>query len=282
MIDIHTHLIFGVDDGSPDIDTSVAMARRAYEEGITHIVCSPHASDRYPYILPVITERLTALRERLNGLVELSLACDFHLNANNIDDALRHPPRYSINNKGYLLIEFPDENIPLAMNAALKKLQRVGYTLIVTHPERNPSVQRNPDLLVEWMQEGCLVQVTSAALYGRFGRIPEKFANVLLERDWIHFIASDGHHPDWRPLTLKRSYDYVKQIKGEETAQRLFVDNPRATLTGAKLGPQPEPQGLWTDEPFDYSEWMRPRASIDDLNGEGNGGKGFWGKLFSK
>ena len=146
---------------------------------------------------------------------------------------------------------------------------------------------KQPHLLGEWMRHGCLTQVTSGSLYGRFGKASEAFANELLERNWVHFLATDAHHPVWRPPHLKKGYEYVAEKKGEETAQRLCVTNPRAAVDGAPWPEQPEAEGLWEHVPLQFSERAAAEKARSGRSGQGadaGGGekRGLWKRLFGK
>jgi protein-tyrosine phosphatase len=248
MIDIHHHLLFGLDDGSPDIDTSVAMAEMAADDGITHLACTPHASHRYHFDPAVNAERLAELQQRLDGKITLGLGCDFHLSFDNIEDALKHPTKYTINQKQYLLVEFADLLIPHSITDTFYEMKVAGTQPIITHPERNMTIQRHPERMIPWLREGCLVQVTASSLTGRFGRTAQSMAFGYFEKNWVHFLATDAHNLNSRPPILSDAYKIVEDKYGKETAERVCVTNPRAAFNGTAFPAQPEPLGLY-DEP---------------------------------
>jgi protein-tyrosine phosphatase len=281
MIDIHHHLIYGVDDGAKDLAMSVALAEASIEDGVTHIACTPHSVHSYPYQLEVNLARMAEIQAAVDargaGRLKLVLGCDFHLDAENIQTALANPLQYSIDGKGYLLVEFPEMAIPPQLGDALFRLTSTGYTCIITHPERNPVIVRSPGMLAEWMRAGCFVQVTAGSLLGRFGNTAEAFAKELLDRNWIHYLATDAHNPEWRAPNLKRCYDYVANAAGVETAHRLCVSNPKAALTGARMATQPDPVGVWDDTPIKFA-----RSGSGRSGGDRTKSGGFLSKLFGK
>ncbi len=239
MIDIHHHLLFGLDDGADDIETSVAMAEVAAADGITHVVCTPHANSRYHFDPAINQVKLEQLRERLDGKIILGLGCDFHLSFDNIEDAMNHPAKYTINQKMYLLVEFADFAIPQRMTHVFYEFLLAGIHPIITHPERNMTIQKAPQRLDEWLNGGCLVQVTASSLMGRFGRTAMSLSHRLLRENKVHFLATDAHNIESRPPLMKETFNLVAKQYGPETAERLCITNPRAAFFGEELPPQP-------------------------------------------
>ncbi|HTZ57155.1 MAG TPA: CpsB/CapC family capsule biosynthesis tyrosine phosphatase [Acidobacteriaceae bacterium] len=244
MIDIHHHLLFDLDDGPSDIEISVAMAEMSMQNGVTHIVCTPHSSERFKFDPALNLERLEMIRKRVTGRIELGLGCDFHLMYDNIEDAIANPSKYSINGKQYLLVEFPEHSISPNMREIFFRLGMAGLTSIITHPERNPVLARHPEKMTDWLRSGCYIQITAASLTGRFGKVAQKVAHELLRRNWVHFIATDAHDLTSRPPMLRDTYQLVAEKYGVETADRLCKDNPRAAYYGENLPPQPEMEGI--------------------------------------
>ena len=248
MFDIHYHLLFGLDDGPENLDASLQLAEASIAEGVTHIVCTPHANERHKFDPEVNRERLKMLTDRLGDRITLGLGCDFHLSYENIEDLKTNRAKYTINGKRYLLVEFPDFGIPAAMTDIFFRLVATETIPIITHPERNPTLVADPRRMVDWVQGGCLVQVTGASLTGRFGKRAETTSHFLLKNNWVHFIASDAHSIDHRPPTMAPAHDILLARYGSETADRLCIHNPRAAFFGEAMPPQPEPIGL-DDEP---------------------------------
>ena len=259
MVDIHHHLLWGLDDGPKEIDTSVAMAKLAVADGISHVVCTPHANGHYEYSPEVNAVRLAELRERLAAervALTLGMGCDFHLSYDNIQQAKNDPARFSINGLGYLLVELPDYGVSRNLSEVFYELQLAGLTPVLTHPERNPTLQADPSRLATWMRGGVLVQVTADSILGKMGRHAEKMAHQLLAKRWVHLIASDAHNVTSRPPRMKEAAEIVAKKYGSAYAETLVTTNPRAVFDGTLVELAEEPIGLY-EEVKEPSWWQR-------------------------
>ncbi len=268
MIDIHHHLLPGLDDGSPDLETSLAMARIAVQDGITQVVATPHANNIYPFDPERIRAKLEQLRAALaQAAIPLSVAsgCDFHLSYDNIQDAIAHPTKYTVNGGDYLLVELPDFGLSPHLDEAFYELGLAGMRLILTHPERNPTLQRDASRLADWMRIGLLTQVTAGSVTGDMGRAAQRMAHRLLADRWVHFLATDAHNTKSRPPLMRDAHRLVAKKYGLAYADRLCTLNPEAVYRNSSLPPQDEPLHLYEDDPR-YTRrwwqilWKEPRA----------------------
>jgi len=239
MVDIHCHILPGIDDGPESWEATAEMCRIAAEDGITHIVATPHCNDEFVYDRGRYAEMLGELYDIAEGRLGFSLGCDFHFSYENIRDALAHPARYTIGESPYLLVEFSDYAIPPTVTQDLLSLSSSGIVPIITHPERNPVLLKKPEMVLEMAEQGCLVQVTANAVTGFWGSRSKKMAEWLLHREAVHVVASDAHDPQRRKPVLSEAREVIAGLVGGEIADALVTHNPAAIVDGKSLPYQP-------------------------------------------
>lgn len=240
MIDIHIHVLPAIDDGVRSLAESVELARQAVAAGVTAVVATPHVRSDYPTTPARMEDAVAEVNDvlRSEGIAlevihggELDAAWVARLSA----DDLR---RFSFAQAGrYALLEFPYEGWPSALDAGIATLQRNGITPVLAHPERNPEVQRHPELLERAVQSGALVQVTAGSLDGLFGRSAQLSAHRLLERGLVHVLASDAHGVGLRGASIAGA---AGGLHDEGLVRYLTVDTPAAMLEGSPVGPPPK------------------------------------------
>ncbi|MBM3815064.1 MAG: exopolysaccharide biosynthesis protein [Acidimicrobiia bacterium] len=241
MIDIHSHILYGLDDGSKDLEQSVAMVRMAGENGTTDIVATPHSNLEYRFQPELVEARIAELQKAAGPTPRIHYGCDFHLSYDNIQDAVAHPGRYSINHNGYLLVEFSDLTIFHTTTQIFEQLLAAGLAPVITHPERNLLLQQRLEQLKSWAEMGVAIQVTGQSFLGRFGNRAQEFSEALMKERLVHFVASDAHDLKHRTTDLSEVRNHLVDHYGEPAAASLLVGNPRAALDGRPLEPVPEP-----------------------------------------
>jgi protein-tyrosine phosphatase len=241
VIDIHCHILPEVDDGPKSWDVSVEMCRMAAADGIAHTVATPHANNRYAYDRPYLSDLLEQLRSRVGPAPQLTLGCDFHLSFENLERVLEQPQTYTIGETNYLLIELSNYSIPTQLADCFRRLGDHGLIPILTHPERNPILQHTPQRVLEYADEGCLIQVTASSLTGFWGERPEIVARWLLDRSAVHVLASDAHETRRRVPILSEARAIAEEIVGAEYANALVDGNPGAIVKGQPIPFCPRP-----------------------------------------
>lgn len=232
MIDIHCHILPGIDDGPSDIQESIEMARIAATDGIEKIVATPHIKNTL-HPVSVIRDNIALLNKRLDELnisVEILQGAD--VNAM-LDVSLLKG--YTINNTQYILVEFPHSHLPNSMKDVLFKMMIKGYRPIITHPERNFSVLKDPGILFELVNGGVLAQITADSITGTFGVDVKECARYLLKRNVISFMATDAHSCYHRRPVLSEGVKAAEKVIGRENVLRLVKGNPYAAIKGRPL-----------------------------------------------
>jgi len=243
MVDLHCHILSGMDDGAKSFEESIAMAEMAIADGITHVVATPHASPEVRFDYGNVKRSAEELQKAVGDRLKLATGCDFHLNPENLATLKKDPSPFCIHQKDYLLVEFNEFAIPPQSDQTLYELQLAGLRPIITHPERNGILRAQPERLEKWVRNGCYGQVTGGSLIGAFGSNLQTTSIEWIARGLVHFIASDAHNTKARPHKLRSAYELVQKEFGQEKAEALFVENPLAAFEGRGLPHVPEVDG---------------------------------------
>lgn len=235
MIDIHAHILPGLDDGAGNRDEACAMLKMAVAAGTTDIVASPHANSDFVYDPAEVSREIAALQQAVGDSIRIHYGCEVHLTIENLQAALSAPVDYSIDHNGYLLVEFSDFFIPNAMPDIFARILGAGLRPIIVHPERNPVLQVNTSWLEAWVRLGCRIQITARSVTGGFGKVVKAGSGDLIRRGLVHFVASDAHNIAGRSPALDEAWQHIAAEYGEAAAIALLEENPRAALTGADL-----------------------------------------------
>jgi protein-tyrosine phosphatase len=244
MIDLHAHILPGLDDGAKDVDESLAMCLVAARDGITEIVATPHTGngsyDNSPdRILAAVEDLNGRLKENGIGLL-IRPGADIYIHER-LGDLVKDRKVLTVNdNMRYVMVEFPRHVVPPNYLEWMFHLTLAGVTPVLTHPERNTAVNGNTDIVRKWVEKGGLVQLTAMSISGGFGPEIRKCSEELLRYNLVHVIASDAHSADKRPPKLSKALRAASSIIGAEHARRLVEDYPAAIVAGKPFYP-PEP-----------------------------------------
>ncbi len=238
MIDLHNHLLPGIDDGAPDLEVSLALARLAVQDGITHLVCTPHIHpgrfDNSPAsIQPALARFSDALKNegialQVGAAAEVRFGMELMLGIGQGTI----PFLGEWQGKQVLLLEFPHGEIPFGAERLIDWLLQRNIIPMLAHPERNKAVIRTPGKLKPFIEQGCLVQVTAASVAGHFGSAVEEIAHALLEEGLVTVLASDAHNVEHRPPLLSEGVEYAARLVGDAQAEALVLHRPRQIALG--------------------------------------------------
>ncbi|MFC4557947.1 tyrosine-protein phosphatase [Virgibacillus kekensis] len=235
MIDIHCHILPGIDDGAQTYGDSLNMAAAAASQGIKKIIATPHhRNGSYHNIKSDIIAHTTELNQRLrdeNIPVEVLPGQETRINGDMVQD-LEQGELLPLNETTkYVFVEFPPGHIPRYASQLLFDLQVAGYVPVIVHPERNREIAENPSVIYEFIQKGVLSQITAASICGKFGKNIQKLSHQLIEANLSHFLASDAHNTSSRGFCLAEAYEELQKQHGRETGF-LFMENCELLING--------------------------------------------------
>ena len=235
MIDLHCHILPGIDDGARTIQDSLAMAQMAVDQGITHILCTPHHNNgRYTNLPTEVISQVAMLQKTLDeeGIpLNLYEGQEVRISGDLLKQIQDNEILFADLSNRYILIEFPTAEIPLYAETIMFDLLSRGVTPIIVHPERNNKFVEDPNRLIPFLQMGVLTQLTAPSYVGIFGKKIEKTAKIMVEHHMIHMIASDAHNIDKRGFFMKNAYTAIERDQGAEVVT-FMKQTARSVMNG--------------------------------------------------
>jgi protein-tyrosine phosphatase len=233
MIDLHSHILPGVDDGAATLEDSLAMARMAVDDGIEVMACTPHfMPGMYDNTSTDILRRIERLNQQVaDAGIDLALVsgADAHIRPDFVS-CLRAGEILTVHNSRYVLFEPPHASLPKRMDDLLFEISVAGYVPVLTHPERLKWIEQNYPLVVKLAQSGVWMQITAGSLIGRFGKRPQYWAQRMLAEGLVSILASDAHNIQSRPPVMSKAYDIAVQELGASEADNLVHYRPLCIL----------------------------------------------------
>lgn len=246
MIDLHCHILPGVDDGAPDLSVSLAMARASVAQGVTVVACTPHIlPGLYHNTGPAIRQAIRNLQEALDShdiALRLVTGADVHMTPGFVS-GLRSGQLLSLADSRYVLVEPPHHTAPPQLEAFFFNLLLAGYVPILTHPERLSWLPSRYHVIKNLVNTGVWMQVTAGSFTGAFGRHALYWAQRMLEDGCVHLVASDAHDVERRPPDLAAGRDCLAKRVDAEEVQRLVFARPMAVLKDEAPSNLPKPSG---------------------------------------
>lgn len=233
MIDLHSHILPGVDDGAADLATALAMARMAVDDGIEVMACTPHfLPGHYDNTAEDIRLQVAALNQRLieeDINLALVVGADAHICPNFLD-CLQSDQILRLHDSRYVLFEPSHVVFPPQLEEQLSQIMEAGYVPILTHPERLKWIESNYDVFERLVKADVWMQITAGSLTGKFGKRPHYWAQKMLAEGLVHILASDAHNTKSRPPVLSEAFAVATQELGLEEARHLVFSRPKAVL----------------------------------------------------
>lgn len=220
MIDLHCHILPGVDDGAETLEDSLAMAEKAISQGITHLLCTPHHNNgRYENPKASVIEAVAVLQAALDQRqlpLTLFEGQEVRITGDLITEIQQDRILFTDLQDTYLLVEFPTMDIPAYTKQLFFDLRTMEKVPVIVHPERNAKFRENPDLLLPFLDMGCLAQLTAPSIVGSFGDAIQKTAKEMVKRNLVQMVASDAHGVNKRTFYMKEAYELIEQENGQE------------------------------------------------------------------